>query len=106
MSQPVIDKITPGAGVGGGEIVITGSGFHFSNFNQVKVRFGDIETRPISASATRIIAPIPSSKLLDSGIARITVEADGAQSEAVDFIIGQKLADNLHPVANPAYDRD
>lgn len=106
MSQPVIEKILPGAGVEGGEVTILCKEFRFSNFSQVKVRFDGVETRPIGASSSRIITPIPSGKLLEFGNLRITVEADGQESQGVDFILGQKLADNLHPVANPAYDRD
>ena len=106
MSQPVIDKILPGAGVEGGEVTILCKDFRFSNFNQVKIRFAGIETRPISASANRIIAPIPANIDQESGSTRVTIQANNEESQAVDFIIGHKLAENLHPVANPAYDRD
>jgi sugar lactone lactonase YvrE len=106
MSQPVIENIIPGAGVEGGEVTILCHDFRFSSYNQIKIRFAGIETRPVSASTSRIIAPIPSNKLLKSGTSQVTIEADGQESQAFDFVIGQKLADNLHPVANPAYDRD
>src|SRR5687767_12095736 len=106
MSQPVIDKILPGAGVEGGEVTILCKDFRFSNFTEVKVRFAGIETRPICASVNRIIAPIPANIDHESGNTQVTIEANGGESSAVDFIIGHKLAENLHPVANPAYDRD
>lgn len=106
MSRPVIEKVIPGAGVEGGEITILCSEFRFSSYSQVTVRFNGIETRPISASTTRIIAPVPASRLLEAGKAELTIAAAGNESDAAEFIVGQRLADNLHPVANPAFDRD
>jgi sugar lactone lactonase YvrE len=37
---------------------------------------------------------------------QVAIEANGAESKSLAFTVGQKLAENLHPVANPAYDRD
>ncbi|HWP43223.1 MAG TPA: IPT/TIG domain-containing protein [Blastocatellia bacterium] len=106
MAQPVIENLAPSAGVEGGEVVISCKGFVFSTYDRVHVRFGGIETRPISASPTRIIAPVPSGELVGGGQVDITIETNGVASKGIPFIIGYKLADNLHPVANPAYDRD
>ena len=106
MPQPVIESIVPSAGVEGGEVIITCKDFAFSAYDRVRVRFGDAEIRPVSASSSRVIAPVPSSVLLDSAEVYITLESNGSISEGVPFVVGQKLAENLHPVANPAYDRD
>jgi sugar lactone lactonase YvrE len=64
-----------------------------------------VESRPVSASPAQIVVPVPTSALL-SGDVQLTIHANGAASEATHFTIGQKLAENLHPVANPVYDRD
>jgi len=106
MSQPVIESIVPNAGVEGGEVIITCKDFVFSTYDDARVRFSGAETRPVSASSTRVIAPVPSDLFADGGEVYITLETDDSVSEAVPFIVGTKLADNLHPVANPAYDRD
>ena len=106
MPQPVIESVVPSAGVEGGEIIITCKNFAFSTYDRVRIRFGDAEIRPISASSSRVIAPVPSSVLLDSTEVYITLESNGSISEGMRFVVGQKLAENLHPVANPAYDRD
>src|SRR5262249_52709648 len=53
----------------------------------------------------RVIAPVPSSSLVE-GRVDITLESNGTTSEPHPFIIGHKICENLHPVANPAYDRD
>lgn len=105
MAQPVIQGILPSAGIEAGEIVIACEDFAFSTYDQVRVTFGGVETRPISASTTRVVAPVPSNTLLD-GKVRVALDADGAISNGFDFVIGRRLAENLHPVANPAVDFD
>ncbi|HUK89431.1 MAG TPA: gluconolaconase [Blastocatellia bacterium] len=104
MTQPVIEQLTPGAGVEGGEVVIACKDFKFGAHDQARVTFGGVETRPISASPTRVIAPVPPSFV--TGPVEVALHANGQPSEGKHFVIGQKLAENLHPVANPAYDRD
>ncbi|HXG93487.1 MAG TPA: IPT/TIG domain-containing protein [Blastocatellia bacterium] len=106
MAEPVIKGLVPDAGVEGGEIIILCENFNFSTYDQTHVRFGGVETRPVSASATRVIAPVPSTQLMLSDKVEIILEANGAISKGYQFIVGHRLAENLHPVANPAYDRD
>jgi sugar lactone lactonase YvrE len=105
MAQPEIERVTPGAGVEGGEVIITCRDFAFSTYDQARVRFGGAETRPISCSPTRVIAPIPASDVV-AGEISITLVTNGKSSKERSFVAGEKIAENLHPVANPAYDRD
>ncbi|HKV42696.1 MAG TPA: IPT/TIG domain-containing protein, partial [Blastocatellia bacterium] len=105
MGEPEIESIVPSAGIEGGEIIIACKNFRFAAHDQARVTFGGVETRPVSASATRIIAPVPSDKLVHGSI-DVTISANGATSGAKQFVAGRKLAENLHPVSNPAYDRD
>jgi sugar lactone lactonase YvrE len=106
MAQPVIENLSPRAGIDGGEVVITCRDFVFSTYEQACVTFGGLETRPISASPSRVIAPVPSSELLEGGEVDVTLEVNGFRSAPGRFVVGSKLAENLHPVANPAVDRD
>lgn len=106
MSRPVIENIVPKAGVEGGEVIITCRDFAFATYDDARVRFSGAVTRPVSASSTRVIAPVPCDVLTDGGEVYITLESNGSVSEGVPFTVGVKLAENLHPVANPAYDRD
>src|SRR6185295_16859715 len=106
MGQPVIESVVPNAGIEGGEIIITCSGFVFSTYDQARITIGGADTRPISASPTRIIAPIPGGTFVDDGPVQVTLEGNSGISEGKTFIVGRKIAENLHPVANPAYDRD
>lgn len=105
MGQPVIESLLPIAGVEGGEVIINCDGFVFSTYDQARVMFGGVETRPISASNSRVVAPVPANTLLDGKI-NVSLAVDGEVSEGKDFIIARKFAENLHPVANPAYDID
>lgn len=106
MPQPVIESIVPSAGVEGGEVIINCKDFVFSTYDEARVLFSGAETRPVSASATRVIAPVPSGLDVANGEVFITLQSSGSASEGAPFILGHKLAENLHPVANPAYDRD
>ena len=106
MMQPVIESIVPGAGIEGGEVVITCKDFAFSAYDQARVRFGQVQTRPVGASSDRVIAAVPSELLTEGGEVYIVLESNGSSSEGAPFIVGEKLAENLHPVTNPAYDRD
>jgi sugar lactone lactonase YvrE len=105
MAQPVIEGLLPGAGVEGGEVIIACKDFTFTAHQHARVCFGGVETRPISASATKVIAPIPAYSFLNGDV-QVTIDVEGQSSEGVPFIIGKKVAENLHPVANPAFDRD
>jgi sugar lactone lactonase YvrE len=103
MARPVIEKVEPPAGVEGGEIILVCSGFEPPSWRGVRVSFDGVAARPESASSARVIVPVPSGPSGRVGI-RVTQAEDA--SEAADFYAAEKLAENLHPVANPAFDRD
>ena len=88
MSEPVIESIVPNAGVEGGEVIITCKDFVFSTYDDARVRFSGAETRPISASSTRVIAPVPPDMFVDGGEVYITLESNGSVSQGVPFIVG------------------
>lgn len=103
MSAPVIASIDPRAGVEGGEIVIAPRQFEPRNWNEISVTFDGVASRPQSASASRVVASVPAGL---SGRVNLRI-ADGAgTSDAIGFEVGERLADSLHPVANPAFDHD
>jgi sugar lactone lactonase YvrE len=106
MPRPIIDSLTPRAGVEGGEVVISCRDFIFSTYDEARVRFGGADSRYISASRDRVIAPVPSSSMVTGGEVEVVLEANGTISNGSSFVVGTKLCENLHPVANPAYDRD
>src|SRR5688572_30190396 len=105
-ATPKIVKVSPSASVPGGEIVITCSDFDTSNFRNCKVLFGQTPGRIVSASLNRVIASVPEVASAEERQAGVRLRVGDKESNTVDFRVGEKLADNLHPVANPAFDPD
>jgi sugar lactone lactonase YvrE len=103
MTRPVITNVDPRAAVEGGEVVITCADFEPRSWRGVQVSFADVATRPESVSGSRVIVPVPPGP---HGEVSLRVAENGERSEGVTFHVADKLAENLHPVANPAYDRD
>ena len=97
-------SISPGAGVANGEFVIEGNGFDTSDPATFAVWVDDVRAPLVALSPRRVIAVVPEMK--KSGVVDVRVESSGQQSEAVRFIVGKKLAEDLHPVTNPAFDPD
>lgn len=99
-----IISAVPGAGVEGGEVVLSCDGSDPGDLSASRVYFGEKPGRIISASAKRVIAAVPE---CESGYASETLRLarDGSESN-IPFNLGSKLAENLHPVANPAIDPD
>ncbi len=97
---PRIDRVTPAAGIPGGEIVIHGSGFGSRAHPRPVVRFGEVEASLALASETRRIARVPEGA--SGGVVRVASAANESQPHPVS--IGVQIADNLHPIANPAVD--
>ena len=103
MKQPVIERAEPAAGVEGGEIIIFCSDFEPTTLRELDVSFDGVTSRPESASGARIVTTVP---VGPSGTVQLRVRQAEASSEGFEFRAAEKLADSLHPVANPAIDRD
>jgi sugar lactone lactonase YvrE len=97
---PRIDRVAPAAAIPGGEIVIYGSGFASRAHPRPVVRFGEAEASLALASEHRVIARVPDGA--SGGIVRVSSAANESQPHPV--AIGVQIADNLHPIANPAVD--
>ena len=97
---PRIDGVAPSAAIPGGEIVIHGSGFASRAHPRPVVRFGEVEAGLALASENRVIARVPEGAT--GGVVRVASAANESQPHPVS--IGVQIADNLHPIANPAVD--
>ncbi len=100
MTSPRIFRVRPLAGVEGGRVTIFGEGLCGVEVGQPSPRLNGTETRPLIASPGKIIAPIPEGAT--SGVIRL--EWPDIIVEGPFFEVAQKLADQLHPVANPVVD--
>lgn len=105
-ATPKIHKLLPTAGVAGGEVIITCEDFDASNFRICKVLFGNTPGRIVSASAKRVIVAVPEITNQEDRVAGIRLRVGNEDSNILPFKAGELLADNLHPVANPAFDSE
>ncbi len=100
----LIKSAVPGAGVEGGEVVLTCEGYDTSDYSFCHVWFGDQRGRLVSAAPNRVIVSVPD---CETGVESDELKLESASGiMAIPFTLGVKLADNLHPVANPAIDHD
>lgn len=102
-SMPKINKVLPAAAIPGGEVIISCENFDASNFRICKALFNNTPGRIISASSKRVIVAAPEVKKSIAPV-ELKLAVGSVESAPIDFHLGDKLADNLHPVTNPAFD--
>ncbi|MDQ3684206.1 MAG: gluconolaconase, partial [Acidobacteriota bacterium] len=97
-----IVRIDPAAGIAGGEVVIECEGLDREDVRSCRVMFGDERAWLIGASPRRMLAVVPE---LDDGHAiEVWLDKGATRSAGAAMVVGAKLADDLHLVANPAFD--
>jgi len=94
--------VKPAAALPGGEVAIAGSGFGVRNHTRPQVQFGAAEGSLVMAADDLLIARVPEGA--EGGAVR--VKMGGVESAPFPIALGVQVADNLHPVTNPAVDRD
>src|ERR1044072_2793956 len=99
-----IVRIDPAAGIPGGEVVIECEGFDTSTLRSCSAWFAGQRAALVGASQRRVLAIVP--ELEASGEVQVSLESEGERSAASPFVVGAKLAEALHPVANPPFDPD
>lgn len=101
--RPHIEQIFPAAAIAGGEIQIRGNGFCCNGNNlRPQVKFGGVQATLVVSSDRYVVARVP-----DGAVScEVTVGNRDSWSNPVPVEIGVVIADNMHPVANPALDRD
>jgi sugar lactone lactonase YvrE len=99
---PRIERVSPAAAIPGGEIEIRGSGFVSRNFARPLVHFGEAEASVALSGPQRLVVRVPEGA---SGGA-VRVAAGDRESQPFPVSVGLQIADNLHPVANPAVDQE
>ncbi|HEY2974194.1 MAG TPA: hypothetical protein VGJ48_16890 [Pyrinomonadaceae bacterium] len=105
MSKAVkILRIDPTLAIPGGEVTIDCEGFDTSDPTLCAVWFGEERAPIVALSPKRVLAIVPEMK--QSGPVEISLESGGKLSEAARVVVAKRLAEDLHPVASPAYDPD
>jgi len=97
-----IISVNPPYAIPGGEIIINCENFELNNTEGFGCFFDGKAARLIGAASNRILAIVPDE--FDTADVEIYLESGGDRSETFNIIVGKKLADDLHIVANPAID--
>jgi sugar lactone lactonase YvrE len=92
--------VTPGAAIPGGDVAIQGSGFESPNNTRPRVRFGEAEGSLLVSAENFLIVRVPEG----AAGGTVCVATGRAESQPFPISLGVQIADNLHPVANPAVD--
>src|SRR6202035_4487089 len=97
---PHIESVSPVLALAGGEVRIVGSGLLSQQWQRPRVRFGDVDGGVVVGSDSFLVARVPEGAT--SG--PVVVAADGHISNAHSVKVAVPIAENLHPVTNPALD--
>src|SRR5438445_3602554 len=100
--KPHIEAVVPAAALPGAEVRILGSGLRPAEMRQPRVQFGETEGAVVVSSDDFLIARVPEG----AASGRIVVSANGDHSNIHEINIAAPIAENLHPVTNPALDRE
>lgn len=104
MSKPKILRIDPLLALPGSEVLIDCENLDTSDPTLCAVWFGNDRAPIVALSPRRVLAIVP--ELKQSGQIEVSLECNGNRSEASSVVVGKQLAEDLHPVANPAFDPD
>src|ERR1700758_4560477 len=99
---PHIESVAPSAALAGGELRIVGSGLRPPQLSRPKVKFGDYEGAIVVSSDGFLVTRVPEGAT--SG--PVVVATDGHVSNPQTVKIAVPIAENLHPVTNPALDAE
>ncbi|HEY8226976.1 MAG TPA: hypothetical protein VIG25_16990 [Pyrinomonadaceae bacterium] len=104
MAAGKIISIHPTYGIPGGEVVIDCADYDTSDPAVCAASFGDTVAPIVAVSPSRVLAIIPDSN--KPGEVEVRLQSGSNQTEPVMFTVARKLAGDLHPVSNPAFDPD
>jgi hypothetical protein len=100
--KPHIESLTPGAALAGGEVRINGSSLRPTELKRPRVQFGEVEGAVVISSDDFVIARVPDGATSGS----VVVSTNGHVSNPQPIKVAVPIADNLHPVTNPAIDAE
>jgi sugar lactone lactonase YvrE len=93
-------SIRPRAAIEGGRITIACTQLDMGVFTRVRLKVGGVAGRLDLAREGLLIAKVP----IGAMTGMVTLEVNGHESNGISFEVGARMAQNLHPVANPAID--
>ena len=79
---------------------VRGSGFSDNGTSHARARFGSVDARLVVGGSRLLVIRVPE----DATEGELTLVNGSAESQPYSCAIGVAIAENLHPVANPAVD--
>jgi len=96
--------LSPESGIEGGEVTIECDRLDTSEPAKCAVWFGADQAHIVALGPRRVVALVP--ELKQSGPVEVVLESPGKLSPPARFVVGKRIAEDLHPVTNPAFDPD
>jgi sugar lactone lactonase YvrE len=97
-------RIDPRLAVPGGEVAIDCENLDTSDLALCAAWFAGERASVVALSPQRVLAIVPEVK--QDGPIAVVVESRGVRSDPVSVLVAKRLAEDLHPVTNPAFDPD
>lgn len=94
--------MSPAAAIAGGEVTIYGRGFAGQDHRHPQVRFGESDASVLIAAEDFLVATVPEGPVGST----VRIQTEQGETAPISVEIGLPIADNLHPVANPAVDAE
>ncbi len=100
--QPHIDSIEPAYALPGGEIKLVGHSLAPRDLQRPRVQFGDSSAPVVIGSEGFVVARVPH----DVPSSNVSVQVNGRSSNERMVRVAMPIAENMHPVTNPAIDHE
>jgi len=100
--KPHILAIQPSSALPGGDVRISGTDLRPADLRRPRVRFGEVEGSVIISSDQFLVARVP----FGAASGSVVVSTNGHSSNPHQFKVAVPIAENLHPVTNPALDAE
>src|ERR1700687_1966605 len=109
--KPHIEAVAPSFALPGGEVRIMGKSLRPPELRRPSVHFGEIEGSVLISSDDFLVARVPEGAasgpvVVNTNVNTNGVGAVGNVSNPHPIRVAVPVADNLHPVTNPALDRE
>ncbi|MGO9402914.1 MAG: SMP-30/gluconolactonase/LRE family protein [Terriglobales bacterium] len=105
--KPHIEAVAPSFALPGGEVRVIGKSLRPPELRRPSVHFGDIEGSVLISSDDFLVARVPEGAASGPVVVSTSgVGTNGNVSNAHSIKVAVPVADNLHPVTNPALDRE
>lgn len=99
---PHLDHLTPPAAMPGGEIEVHGAALTSSQNEIPRVTIGDVPAPLTLSRSSRAVIRVPDGAISGD----LVLHRNGASTNPLHVRVAVPMAENLHPVSNPAVDTD